>query len=300
MLGIIVALSAETRLSYQSHKGVNLQRYAPVPLSFLAGFLFSNPVYADQPPLEALVGETKTVDSGLFTLTSTPFSGVLSANGGTITAAPALPGVTPALTLDAPTLQGADVRNGGKISIPDAKFTVSAGLRVATGGGTIDATNLEIVLGPGGTNGAGAQVAGSTITLHGGSITSAPGSVIQSTGVLAQDHATLIANGTNISGSFRNSAQATNIGHIQLSNLSITQNHVSSGPAFGALETSTGGTISANHVTINTGTPLNRGAYVQGGRFCRQTARSQPQQIVQTGYGLKSASSHRSRADCQH
>ena len=236
-----------------------MHRYAPLLLSFLAGFLFSNPVYADPPPLEALAGETKTVDSGTFSLTSTPFSGVLSANGGTITT------TTPGLTLDAPTLQGADVRSGGTITITDSTFNVLDGLRVATGGGTIDATNLTIVLGPGGANGAGAQVAGSTITLHGGSITSAPGSIVQSTGVKAENHATLIADGTDISGSFRNSAQATAFGSIQLSNLTITQNHVSTGPAFGALETATGGTISADHVTINTGTPLNRGVFVQGG-----------------------------------
>ena len=236
----------------------NLHRYAPVLLSFLAGILFSNSVYADPPPLEAVTGETKTVDSGLFTLTSTPFSAVLSANGGTIIA----PG---GLMLEAPTLLGADVTNGGTIIINDSTFNVGNGLRVSTGGGTINATNLTIVLGPGGENGAGAQVAGSMITLHGGSITSAPGSVVQSTGVLAQDHATLTADGTDISGSFRNSAQATAFGHIELSNLSITQNHVSAGPAFGALETATGGTISADNVQIITGTPLNRGVFVQGG-----------------------------------
>jgi outer membrane autotransporter protein len=231
----------------------------------LAGFLFSNPGYADPPPLEALTSQTKTVDSGTFSLTSTPFSGVLSANGGTITTTP------PGLTLDAPTLQGADVRNGGTIIINDnSTFNVLGGLRVGTGGGTIDATNLTIVLGSGGANGAGAQVAGSTITLHGGSITSAPGSVIQSTGVLAEDHATLTAEGTNsdpfrISGSFRNSAQATAFGSIVLKNVIIEQNHVSLGPAFGALETATHGSISADNVQITTGEPLNRGAFVQGG-----------------------------------
>ena len=170
-----------------------MQRYAPFLLSILAGFLFSNHVYADPPPLEALTGQTKTVDSGVFSITSTPFSGVLSANGGTITTAP------PGLTLNAPTLQGADVRSGGTITITDSTFNVGGGLRIGTGGGTIEATNLKIVLGPGGQNGAGAQVAGSTITLHGGSITSAPGSVIQSTGVLAENHATLIADGTAMS-----------------------------------------------------------------------------------------------------
>jgi outer membrane autotransporter protein len=230
----------------------------------LAGFLFSNPAYADPPPLEALAGETKTVDSGTFSLTSTPFSGVLSANGGTITTAP------PGLTLDAPTLQGADVRNGGTITITDSTFNVLGGLRVATGGGTINATNLTIVLGPGGENGAGAQVAGSTITLQGGSITSAPGSVIQSTGVLAESQGTLTAEGTSsdpfrISGSFRNSAQATNFGSVVLKFVTIEQNHVSAGPAFGALETATHGTITADHVMITTGTPLNRGAFAQGG-----------------------------------
>jgi hypothetical protein len=115
-----------------------LHRYAPFLLFSLAGFLFSNPVYADPPPLEALAGETKTVDSGIFPLTSTPFSGVLSANGGTITTAP------PGLTLDAPTLQGADVRNGGTITITDSTFNVLDGLRVGTGGGTINATNLTL------------------------------------------------------------------------------------------------------------------------------------------------------------
>jgi hypothetical protein len=242
-----------------------LHRYAPFLLSFLAGFLFSNPVYAQMPnptpPVQA-VGQNITVASGTFDITSLPngFPAILSANGGTITTA------SPGLTLNGQGLLGADVTNGGTIIINDnSTFNVGGGLRVSTGGGTIEATNLTIVLSPGGANGAGAQVAGSMITLHGGSITSAPGSVPQSTGVLAENGATLIADGTNISGSFRNSAQATALGHIELSNLSITQNHVSSGPAFGALETATGGTITADNVKITTGQPLNRGAFVQGG-----------------------------------
>jgi len=242
-----------------------LHKYASFLLSFLAGILFSNSLYAQTPnptpPVQAVAGQNITVASGTFDITTLPsgFPAILSADGGTITTA------SPGLTLNGQGLLGADVTNGGTIIINDSTFNVGNGLRVSTGGGTINATNLTIVLSPGGANGAGAQVAGSMITLHGGSITSAPGSVVQSTGVLAQDHATLTADGTDISGSFRNSAQATAFGHIELSNLSITQNHVSAGPAFGALETATGGTISADNVHITTGTPLNRGVFVQGG-----------------------------------
>jgi hypothetical protein len=258
-----------------SSKEVPLQRRIFSLLFLIAGFLFSNSVHAQTssatPPVEAGSGQTVTVlrGSGSFTITS-PVTAVLFAHdGGTITTAPA----PPELTITAPGGTGAGITNGGKITITDASFIdVANGLQIGIGigpenGGTIDATNLKIVgdpIGPA-ANGATALVPGSTITLHGGSITSAPGSIVQSTGVKAENHATLIADGTDISGSFRNSAQATAFGSIQLSNLTITQNHVSTGPAFGALETATGGTISADHVTINTGTPLNRGVFVQGG-----------------------------------
>jgi hypothetical protein len=55
----------------------------------------------------------------------------------------------------------------------------------------------------------------------------------------------LIADGTRISSSFFNSAQATAGGHIELSNLSITQNFPNLSVGEGALRTTTRGTISA-------------------------------------------------------
>jgi outer membrane autotransporter protein len=241
-----------------------LHRYAPSLLFSLAGFLFSNPVYAQlPPPVDAGAVDNITVLGGTYTITGVPVV-LFAHDGGTITTGPA-----PPLTITAPGVTGAGITNGGKITITDATFIdVANGLQIGIGigpenGGTINATNLTIV--GAAPNGATALVPGSTITLHGGSITSAPGSIVQSTGVKAQNGATLIADGTSINGSFRNSAQATAGGHIELSNLSITQNHVSAGPAFGALETATGGTISADHVQITTGTPLNRGVFVQGG-----------------------------------
>ncbi len=66
-----------------------MHKYAPFLLSFLSGILFSNPVYADPPPLETSAGQNKTVDSGTFTITSASLPpgipAILFANGGIIT-----------------------------------------------------------------------------------------------------------------------------------------------------------------------------------------------------------------------
>jgi hypothetical protein len=70
-----------------------LHRYAPFLLPFLAGFLFSNPVYAFPPPLEAGAGRSKVVDSSTFPITSLPpsFPAILFAHdGGTLTTTPPL------------------------------------------------------------------------------------------------------------------------------------------------------------------------------------------------------------------
>lgn len=254
------------------------------------GFLFSNPVCAEPPPLAAGAGENKTVDTGVFPITNSPFPAILYANnGGTITAPGALTlnvetstvgleatGTGSNITAQSVTLNltgasgtgastGASVANGGTISITGGTFNVtSTGLDVSNGGGTINATDVNIVLvGPNARIGAQILTAGSTLILTRGSITDVTGGVGQSIGLRAENDATLIADGTNISGGFNKSAEATSFGHIVLSNLSITQNFV--GVQHGALEVSTGGTISADHVAITTSQSDELGAFAQGG-----------------------------------
>jgi autotransporter family porin len=75
----------------------------------------------------------------------------------------------------------------------------------------------------------------------------------------------LIADGTDITGGFNKSAEATNGGHIELFNLTITQNFPD--PAqHGALEVSGGSTISGDHININTSQNVFEiGAFAQGG-----------------------------------
>jgi hypothetical protein len=132
----------------------------PFLLSLLAGFLFSNPVFADPPPLEALGGQNKTVDSGTFIITSNPFPAILYANGGTINTAPG------GLTLNVETsTTGASALNGGSITLSNSNFNhVNDGLSVATGG-TINATDVNIVLVTGPSTVVGAQVDGGGSTL---------------------------------------------------------------------------------------------------------------------------------------
>jgi len=61
-----------------------LHRYAPLLLSFLSGFLFSGPVYA-QYPLSAGTGQNLTAPPGTFTITQSNLPGILFAHdGGTI------------------------------------------------------------------------------------------------------------------------------------------------------------------------------------------------------------------------
>ena len=57
----------------------------PVLLSFLAGFLFPNPVHAQL--VDAGAGENKAAPTGSFTITDVTLPGILFAyDGGTITA----------------------------------------------------------------------------------------------------------------------------------------------------------------------------------------------------------------------
>src|SRR5262249_8536215 len=143
-----------------SSKEVNLHRYAPFLLCFLAGVLFSNPAYADPPPLAAGTGQNLTVDSGHFPISSSPFPAILYANGGGaittasgglsldisgngITALEAT-GTGSKITADTVLLNGAgvgaSVDSGGTISITgNSTFNVTkSGLVVGTG--SIDAT----------------------------------------------------------------------------------------------------------------------------------------------------------------
>jgi len=241
---------------------------AAVLVSFLAGFLFSNPAYADPPPLEALVGQNKTVDAGIFTITSNTFPAILYANGGTISTAPG------GLTLNVETsTTGASALNGGSITLSNSNFNhVNDGLSAATAG-TINATDVNIVLVTGPSTVVGAQVdgVGSTLTLTGGSITMDGVAGPQSIGLRAQNGATLIADGTDIGGTtggLNKSAEASTGGHIELFNLSITQNFV--GVQHGALEVSGGGTISTDHVDITTSQFNEYGAFAQGGSILLQ------------------------------
>jgi hypothetical protein len=199
------------------------------------------------PPLEAGAGQNKTVDHGTFTITTSPFPAILYANGGTINTAPG------GLTLNVETsTTGASALNGGSITLSNSTFNhVNDGLSVATGG-TINATDVNIVLVTGPSTVIGAQVAGggSTLTLKDGSITMDGVAGPQSIGLRAQNGATLIADGTDIGGTtggLNKSAEATTGGHIELFNLSITQNFV--GVQHGALEVSGGGSISGDNFT---------------------------------------------------
>jgi hypothetical protein len=164
-------------LSREFIQGGQFAQIRTVFAFFLGGIFFSNPVYAQsppvQPPVDAAAGDNITVLGGTFP----PITGVpvvlFAHDGGMIQ-------TQPALTITALGVTGAGITNGGKITITDATFIdVATGLQIGIGigpenGGTIEATDLKIVLGPGGANGATAIVPDSTITLHGGSIESAP------------------------------------------------------------------------------------------------------------------------------
>src|SRR5262249_6344595 len=139
---------------------------------------------------------------------------------------------------------GASADNGGTINLTNSSLNnVNDGL--AVGVGTISTTNLHIVLVPGPSTIVGAQIlnAGGTLTLQGGSITTAAPGGRQSIGLRSENGATLIADGTDISGGFEKSAEATSGGHIELSNLTINQNFDNGGIQHGALEVSGGSTI---------------------------------------------------------
>ncbi len=268
-----------------------MHRYAAFLLPFVAGFLFSKSVYADPPPLEALAGQNKTVDSSVFPITNSPFPAILFANGGTITTTPPLTlevgipttglaatGNGSNIAADNVTLTpltgtpgastGASVDSGGTISISNSILNVT-GLGLGVGTGSLNATNVNIVLmGPRQTTQIGAAIINAgTLTLSGGSITNvtAGGGGDQSIGLRAENGATLIADGTNIGAGFNKSAEATTGGHIVLSNLTITQNFDEGGVEHGALEVSGGSTISGDNIHITTSQVNELGAFAQGG-----------------------------------
>ena len=260
----MLELIADLGKILRNQGGVPMAKTHILLMSFLAGFLFSNAVTADPPPLEALTGQNITVDSGIFTITSNLFPAILYANGGTINTAPG------ELTLNVEvSTTGASALNGGSITLSNSNFNhVNDGLSVATGG-TINATDVNIVLVPGPSTVIGAQIDGSgTLTLKGGSITVDGVAGPQSIGLRAVNGATLIADGTNIGGTtggLNKSAEATTGGHIELFNLSITQNFPQDPSQHGALEVSGGSTISGDNIKITTKAFNEKGAFAQGG-----------------------------------
>jgi len=277
-----------------------LHKCAPFLLFSLAGFLFSNPVNA-QYPLSAGTGQNLTAPPGTFTITQSNLPGILFAHdGGTIITAPGglafivtgsnntglgatgtdpVTGTPSKITADGVVLSGAgvgaSVDNGGTISITGGTFNVTK-LGLGVGTGSINATDLFIVLeAPTPLQnppqiGAAVLSAGGTLTLHGGFINdnTPGGGGLQSIGLRAANGATLIADGTIISGGFHKSAEASTGGHIELFNLSITQNFATppgTAAQHGALEVSGGGTISGENIHITTSQFDELGAFAQGG-----------------------------------
>jgi hypothetical protein len=275
-----------------------LHRYAPLLLSCLAGFLFSNRVNA-QYPLSAGTGENLTAPPGTFDIPQSNLPGILFAHdGGTITTAPGglafiitgsnntglgatgtdpMTGTPSKITANSTVVLsgagvGASADSGGTISITGGTFNVTK-LGLGVGTGSINATDLEIVLeaptplqNPPQIGAAIVNPSG-TLTLHGGHITdnTPGGGGRQSIGLRAENGATLTADGTGISGGFEKSAEASTGGHIILSNLTIRQNFDNGGIQHGALEVSGGSTISTDHVAITTVQVNELGAFAQGG-----------------------------------
>jgi hypothetical protein len=162
-------------------------------------------------------GGTITASGGLtLDITGTSNTGLTAAGANPTTGTPSkITANLVTLTGTPGASTGAVVDNGGAISITDSTLNVSK-LGFGVGTGSINATNVTILLGElpaPNLPQIGAQVlnAGGTITLTGGCITDARtgGGGDQSIGLRAENGATLIANGTNISGGFNKSAEAT-------------------------------------------------------------------------------------------